>query len=257
MIDIHSHILPTVDDGAIDLDTALEMARQAVADGITSVVATPHHGNGRFENEANDIRRWTDELNEQLKAQGIGLNVLPGQEIHTYRNWLDDLTSQKLTGINGSRYMLVECSTSLTLDQKFEVQMEEIIHELSIAGFVPIIAHPERYSLFSKDITKLKFCVERGALAQLTSHSVTGQFGDKIQTASMRMLKNGLVHFIASDAHDTNYRMMELSGAYAWIERKFNRDYVKLLKQNAIHAIHDEVIEPKLEKSEKRKWYFF
>ncbi len=257
MIDIHSHILPTVDDGAIDIETALEMAKQAVADGITAVVATPHHGNGRFDNEAPDIHRLTDDLNEHLRISQIPLTVLPGQEIHTYRNWLDDLSTNKLTAINGSRYMLVECSNALTLDQRFEVEMEEIIHELSVAGFVPIIAHPERYGVFAKDISKLKFCVERGALAQLTAHSVTGLFGEKIQSASLKMLREGLVHFVASDAHDTEYRMLQLSGAYEWVERKFDSEYSLMLKKNALRAVNNEEIETRLEKTQKRKWYFF
>jgi protein-tyrosine phosphatase len=257
MIDIHNHILPAIDDGAEDLSISIKMARQAVADGITTIVATPHHGNGRFINEAQFVADAVKRFNEELLKEKIPLEVLVGQEVHTYHNWLDDITGGNLTGINGSKYLLIEFSNTLMLDSRFESNMEEIMHELQLAGLTPIIAHPERYRIFANDPSLLTRCIDQGALAQVTAHALTGLFGRKIQETAMKMLRSGYIHVIASDAHDDRHRPLQLANAYALIEKNLGARLCETLKNNAAQIVNNKDVQIVVAKTRKRNWFFF
>jgi len=138
-IDMHSHILPGMDDGAPTDEVAINMAIAAMRDGVDAVIATPHHANGIYENEAPAIMRAVDRLNELLQQRGISLQVLPGQEIRIHDRLLDDLAQMKLMGLNRTRYLLVEFPYG-----HLPSASEDLFHELLVQDYVPVIAHPER-----------------------------------------------------------------------------------------------------------------
>lgn len=232
MIDIHCHILPFMDDGAEDFDTALAMAEAAKKDGITTVIATPHHANGQYMNPAPNIKEAVELMNEKLRQHGNPLLVLPGQEIRVYGDLLDDLARGQLLSLADSRYILLEMPSS-----RVPRNMEEVCHELMIQGFVPVIAHPERNAEVAADPSKLERLIELGALGQVTAQSLAGVFGNKLQKLSLELCRRNSIHVIASDAHDCAHRPFGLSAAYEVIEKDLGSQMREYLSGNAQHML--------------------
>ncbi|MNZ89399.1 Tyrosine-protein phosphatase YwqE [compost metagenome] len=214
-----------MDDGATDWESALAMAQDAYRDGITSVIATPHHANGQYMNNSASIREAVDLMNEKLRQHGNPLLVLPGQEIRVYGDLLDDLERGQLLSLADSRYILLEMPSS-----RVPRNMEEICHELIIQGFVPVIAHPERNAEVAADPSKLERLIELGSLGQVTAQSLAGVFGNKLQKLSLELCRRSAVHVLASDAHDSVHRPFGLSAAYVVLEKELGpemRDYMR------------------------------
>ena len=200
MIDLHCHILPGLDDGPANLDFSMAMARAAVADGTQIMVATPHVRKD-FDVDPAEIRPAVDELNKHLEAAQILLRVMPGAEVG-YREVadLDTATLEKLCLGNGD-YVLVE-----TPYGSRPVDLERILGTVAERGFTAVLAHPERCPLFQKDVDRLAALVDDGVLVSITAASLGGDFGDRPQRVAIEMLSRGLVHNIASDAHDHVHR---------------------------------------------------
>lgn len=250
MIDLHCHIIPCVDDGAQSMEEAVEMAKCAVREGITGIIATPHHANGRYMNPADQVRKAAAMLNDALKEREIPLRIYPGQEIRIFRQLIAD-RSEWMT-LNDSPYVLIE----FPFDE-IPRYAEETFHELRVMGLVPIIAHPERYQEMVKRPESLLRFVEAGALAQVTSQSVTGALGKKIQAAALQMCRQNLIHFIASDAHDRSRRPFALKEAYAVLEQKLGLKYVYYFQRNAEAVLNSASIDPLEPNFIGKKWYKF
>ena len=210
MIDLHCHILPGVDDGAADLDEAMAMCLLAAEDGCTAMIATPHL---RHERWWNDDRRRLEALWQQLQARLAGrIDLYLGGEIAVNSQSsreMELLPDSDLLPLAGSRYLLLECDI-----RGLGPDPGELIHELVVAGWVPILAHPERIPWLGGDLDYLEELVEHGALVQLTAMSITGAMGRMLAEVSRQMLDADLVHFVASDAHDTRIRRPGLSRAF-------------------------------------------
>lgn len=235
MIDIHNHILPFMDDGAADWEAALAMAQDACKDGISTAIATPHHANGAYLNPAPTIGHAVQQLNERLQQAGIPLHVLPGQEIRVYADLLTDLEQGQLLTLAGSRYILLEMPSS-----RVPRNMEETCHELLIQGYVPVIAHPERNAEVAENPSRLERLIELGALGQVTSQSLAGVFGSKLQKLSFELCRRNAVHVIASDAHDSHHRPFGLSEAYAALEKELGSAVSDGFRHNAQRIIANE-----------------
>ncbi|SCC29867.1 protein-tyrosine phosphatase [Fictibacillus enclensis] len=238
LIDVHSHILPNVDDGAQDLASSLDMARQAVDNGITTVYATPHHRNGRYENTKDDILMKTDELNLALSQHQIPLTILPGQEVRIYSEFLDDLAAGELLTLNNqNKYILIELPSN-----RVPSYTSQIIYECTLQDITPVIVHPERNSEFMENPDLLYELVKEGALTQVTASSITGAFGKKISSFSMKLIDHHLTHIIASDAHNISSRGFSLWEAYNEIGKKFNETVSYYLRENAQLLFNNESI---------------
>jgi protein-tyrosine phosphatase len=257
LIDIHCHILPGVDDGADDLNMALAMARGAVAEGITHICATPHQGNGRYETSPQKVIELVSNLNNRLLEAGIPLTILPGQEVHTYHNWLDDLLDGKLLRLNDSRYLLLELNSQFIEKHQDPTTIDALMHELEIVNCVPIIAHPERYRSFHKNPKLLDLWLHRGALSQVTSHSINGSFGKSIQAFTRKLILSGSVHMIASDAHHSESRPVTIQSAYDCVARWTSLEVVRWIKNNVTLIINDKELDTKIPKFRKKLWCFF
>ncbi|MDQ3719322.1 MAG: hypothetical protein M3350_00800 [Actinomycetota bacterium] len=196
MIDLHCHILPGLDDGPEDLETSLEMARVAVAEGIERVVATPHidlvHGV-----VPEQIVEGVAEVNSALRSAGIPLSIIPGAEIALPR--VGSLDDDELRALSPGRhqYLLVESPYSRATGL-----LEQVLFDLRIRGFHPILAHPERCPDFQQDTGRLEALVEQGVLCSVDSGSIVGQFGKRVQRFAIELFRGALVHNVASDAHD-------------------------------------------------------
>jgi protein-tyrosine phosphatase len=209
MIDIHSHILPGLDDGAGSLEESLAMARLAVADGIRTVVATPHVVTGLYSNSREAILAAVAQLQKALQENGIDLTILPGAEYRLEPDLPRRLARGELMTINDTgRYLLVEPPATL-----LPGYTRQVLYELQLRGLTPIIAHPERNAGFTKEPSRLHELVTGGALVQITAGSLTGLLGSRAAANARAFLKQGCVHFIASDAHDSSDRTPLLSPA--------------------------------------------
>jgi protein-tyrosine phosphatase len=220
MIDIHSHILPGIDDGAGDLEEALEMARLAVADGIRVMVATPHlfkHKTVDLDaiNEKSVILEHIDRFRDRLAAEGIALEILPGCDVPLSVEALSLLAEDRVLTVNdGKSYLLLELP-------HFSIPptLEDICFRLQSLGLTPIITHPERQPIIQERPDKLGRLIALGCLAQLTAGSLTGGFGRRIARVSRQLVKKGYIHLLASDAHNTRGRPPILSQAVSELSK--------------------------------------
>jgi protein-tyrosine phosphatase len=232
-IDLHCHLLPGIDDGARDLDQALAMARLAVADGIRVAVLTPHHLNGVYNNPASDVQRAVATFREALIAEGIGLKVLPGSELHLVPELPGELTAGRaMTIANLGKAVLVELPVHTV-----PMGTEQILEQVIAQGLIPIIAHPERNSHLRQHPEILTDWVEMGCLGQITAQSCTGQFGPQVRESAHHMVTGGLIHIIASDAHRDRRRIPQISAGKAQVSQWTNPATAELLTDTYPQAL--------------------
>ena len=220
MIDIHCHILPGIDDGPADVAESVAMARIAAADGIRSIVATPHFSYGEGPDiETIELARRA--LEERLKEEGVPVGLVCGADVRLTYELLEGTEKGDLPTINGSRYFLLE------LPEIIPPNLDNFLHAAGIGGFVPIITHPERNYSFLSSPRKMDGLREAGALIQITAMSITGEFGMKIRGLSEALIRKGLVDFVATDAHGTGHRRPLLSAAYNHLSRLLDKGQVR------------------------------
>lgn len=256
MIDIHCHPLPGVDDGAKSFEIAVAMCQMAATDGTTHLVATPHSNyKYAFDPEANRVK-----LAELQAAVGESPRLLPGCDFHlSYEN------IQKLTQggsgftINGSAYLLVEFAEHFVPEQ-----MDHVFYEIEVAGFIPILTHPERNSTFQAKPELLYHWATRGCLVQVTAKSYLGGFGSRAQALAEQWLDRNLIHFFASDAHDLVYRPPGLSACYEKVAAARGKDVADLLLVKNPSAVVNKTAFPAIPQplapasvSRKKGWFSF
>jgi protein-tyrosine phosphatase len=200
LIDTHCHILPNLDDGPVTLEEALDIARIASNDGIKAIIATPHYKLGVYQNSSQTIILAVNQLNNRLIEDGIPVKVFPGMEIHFYPELIDDLENGEVLTLNNSPYLLIEFPNDIHLSS----YIEQYLFQLQLNGYIPIIAHIERCFDFSRNIKLLEKWHNRGIESQLTSASLNGIFGKKIQLFAQQTLKKGLIDYLVTDAHSVS-----------------------------------------------------
>lgn len=235
MIDLHFHCLPGIDDGPVDWDAAAALCRQAAAEGTTTIVATPHVLREGWENEDPRAR---DALLLKLNTLLAGApSVLPGCEyffsLDAVELW-EQGPEGPLTGLNRGPYLLVEFPATM-----IPRGAGDVIHELSVIGVTPVIAHPERNLQLVRDPELLESFVRKGAITQITAASLVGEFGRAALAASGDFFRRGLVHFVASDAHSTERRPPRLAAARERVRREWGGDAESLLFDLNPRAIVD------------------
>ncbi len=250
MIDIHSHVLPGLDDGARSLEESIAMVRMAAAHGTTDLVATPH-ANMDFHFDEERVERKLAEL--RRATEGV-LRLHRGCDFHLYfDNIQDALAHSTRYSINGKCYLLVECPDLLVgrgTDQVFDRLLQ--------SGLIPVITHPERNYLLHTRMADLERWVKQGTLVQVTGQSLLGRFGTDVRAIARELFRRGLVHFIASDAHDTRDRTTRLDEAYAWVKSHYGERRAELLfVENPGAAIAGTPLGPQPPPEPPRKWWQF
>jgi protein-tyrosine phosphatase len=249
LIDIHSHILHGLDDGPRTFEESITMARMAVAAGTTDIVATPH---------ANNQYPYDPELVEQKLAElrqavGGAIRIHRGCDFHlTPENIADALHSPAKYSIGGNGYLLVEFSDYMVPDTA-----AEIFGRMLGAGLRPIVTHPERNPLLQKKMELIEGWVERGCLVQVTAHAPLGRFGKTAKAFADRLLANGLVHFLASDAHDCKYRTPALAEPWQHIAKDFGEPAARLLLETNPAAALAGSATPPAPARTRKKWFGF
>lgn len=251
MIDIHSHVIPAVDDGSQDIETSLEMLKIAHEDGVRTLIATPHFYRNRFECSFLDACKKVEALNELARENDINIKILPGQEIFLDKYSSDLYKKGTIGTINKGRYMLVE--TSL-IGSKPKDLMDNI-YELKLLDIEPIIAHPERYEFIIEDNTEINDFVKEGCLFQITSTSITGGFGKEVKKTAESLIKNGFCNFIGSDAHTIHRRSPKVREALEEI-KSINKDVYESIDKNSMALLNNEKLDIKMELMKKKKRLF-
>ena len=240
MIDLHCHILPGVDDGADSMDTALSMAAMAARSGVETIVTTPHcNTRDRRKNyRSRELEARFGELIDALEHWRIPVRLAPGAEV-LVRGEMEPLLEQELLmPLAGSRYLLVEFY--------FDEIPSEITRQLRLIsryGYVPLIAHPERYFCVQDEPGLVRQWISMGCAAQINKGSVLGSLGEGAYQTAELLLNRGLCHALASDAHHYRYRSPDLDGLVSELEQRFPRlDIDRLLQRNPARILADREI---------------
>jgi len=213
VIDIHSHILSGLDDGARTVEDSIAMVRMAAAAGTTDIVASPH-ANQEYEFDPHRVERKISELQA---AVGDTPRIYYGCDLHLTPENIDDaLHSAEKYSINHKGYLLVEFS-----DIYIPKDAEEIFASLMRAHMRPIVTHPERNQILQNRLASLEAWAAQGVLLQITAQSFLGRFGRTAKKVAEELMSRGLVHFVASDAHDVKWRPPALDEPYRHVARNF------------------------------------
>jgi protein-tyrosine phosphatase len=253
LIDIHSHVLPGIDDGSPDEATSIKLCEYASEHGTTDLVATPHN-NLRYPYDPANVRRLIDDLQAKI---GDKLFLHKGCDMHlTSDNIKAALAEPAKFTINGHQYLLVEFSDELMLQGT-----AQIFSDLRENGIVPVISHPERNPHLRKVLHRLRTWVERGCLLQITAGSVLGHFGERSQRAAIQMMDASLVHFFASDGHNLTGRPPRVDEAYDFVAYRWGDDVAeRVFIDNPWAAIWGQEIEPpkpRIKRRGKKKFFLF
>jgi len=219
MIDIHHHLLWGLDDGSDSLETTLAMARFAVDQGITHVVATSH-ASTHWSFQPDAVAAKAAELRALLAAERVPLTLGTGCDFHISYDNLTDLhiTPRKYT-VNHGDYLLIELP-----DYALPINLPETLYELQLLGLTPILTHPERNPTLQADPNRMVEWLRSGLLVQVTSASIMGRFGKSAQKLTQTLLKDEWVHFVATDAHNVTSRPPVMREAFEFVERKHGKD---------------------------------
>lgn len=239
MIDIHSHILPMVDDGASSVETALNMLDDAYCDGTTEIVLTPHYAPAYgYINQKSKIHDLVSELKFIVENEGIPIKIHSGCEylIQSPRRFYEDI--QNIATLNHSRYLLTEFY--------FDAQETEILNGIAAIqeqNLIPILAHPERYECIQRYPENVKYYIQGGALLQMNKGSVLGEYGKAVQNTAMKILAQNGYAFAGSDAHHAVERNTHMYLAYKFVCDYFGAEYAReIFSENPKKMLKDKDI---------------
>ena len=246
MVDIHSHVVPQVDDGSKSLQDSLDMIKNVSKNGIKTIVATTHYMNGKYEVQRKDLEAKVHSLNQILKMNNIDIKVLLGQEIMVDINIFDLLDKGIIGSINNSRYILIE------FDMNNEIaNLDIIIKRFKSLGYTPIIAHPERYRYVANDIDIVKKWINSGALLQMNLGSISGIHGSSAQKTLIKLLNENLIHMWGSDLHSFRDTYKDFDSHLTALKKvvKDKNIYDDIINNNARVILDEEIkLHPKAKK---------
>lgn len=236
-VDLHCHILPGVDDGAKNETISHRMLEMAVADGIGQIVVTPHYKANRHNESKEKIVQLVQEAQQWLDAQGYALKLYTGNEIKYFHGMTNLLKEQKICTLADSFYILLE----FTPEDDYSY-IRHGVKEALAAGFYPVVAHIERYQTLCSHTEYVEELVDMGAYMQVNAASIEGKLGFVTKHKVLKWIKNGLVHFVASDAHSDENRIPGLSKSAQIVEKKCGSEAV----QELFHDNQQKIIENKV-----------
>lgn len=249
MIDIHSHILPGLDDGSKSLEESIAMARMAAAAGTTDIVATPH-ANQEYRFDPLVVQ---NKISEVQAAVGDSPQIHYGCDFHlTMENIEDALRAPEKYSIDHHGYLLVEFS-----DFHIPKTTDEIFARMMRVGLLPIVTHPERNQLLQKRLPELEAWAAQGVLMQVTALSFLGRFGRTAKRFAEELMEHGLVHFVASDAHDTKWRTTDMREPRRHVEKQYGLEAAdRIFEENPRAVLAGVAISPLPLVIRKKKWFW-
>lgn len=228
MVDIHCHILPEVDDGAWDMEAAVDMAKIARDSGVKKIITTPHFkGEPKSLEAVGFLMHQRRLLQSRLKREKIEVELLPGAEVLCVPQTMELAQVGRLPTLGTGRYVLTEFYFDASAGF-----MDETLHGLRQMGYLPVVAHPERYGAVQRDPELAARWFHRGIVLQINKGSVLGAFGRRAEDAAVRMLCRGNAHIIASDAHSPEVRTTDLQPVRHWCLDHLGQAYTKILLED-------------------------
>ncbi len=253
-VDMHCHLLPGLDDGPPDWDEALLMAQQAAADGIGTVIATPHHLGAYRTNDGRTIRARTAHLQEFLNQRNVDLRVLPGAEVRIEPDLVERIRTGEIMSLaDRGRYVLLE------LPHDVYLPIERLLDDLGRAGLSGVLAHAERNMGIMAQPSLAESLVAAGCLLQVTAGSIMGTFGPRVEATALHLIRQGIVHFVATDAHSSKSRRPLMRRTFDRLSEIVGyQAALTLCCRNPAAVLDDGHIEPALGKSNQStlgRWF--
>ena len=233
-IDIHSHVLPGLDDGAKDLADTVSMLRIAAAEGISDMIVTPHFHLGRHIAPPGMVLRTLERVQQIAETKRIPIRLYPGSEVYNFDDMVSSLKRKDILTMNGSDFVLVEFSPAVMF-RTMQNAMDGLLNE----GYQPILAHVERYECLLKDTDSVFFLHDMGVRIQVNASTVTGKNGADGKRFVHRLLQGRVVDHIGTDAHGHEHRTPEMAQCRKTIEKKYGDDYAyQILRGNAEEILY-------------------
>lgn len=229
-------MLPGLDDGAQTMADSIEMAKIAVKSGVCILVVTPHaNQRGRFENYATPyMQQVYEDFCRELRRQHIPLRVLQGMEIYASGDVVELIHRRMLCSMAGSNHYLIEFPFSCPADD-----IRYLLHDMLAHGFIPIVAHPERYACVQEDPEELQRWRQMGCVAQLNRGSVYGQFGGRCAATAESLIRLGYVDVFGTDCHGVRHRTPEMHSIYHYLKKHCGEECMRrLLLENPLKILH-------------------
>lgn len=237
-IDIHSHILPGVDDGADSFEVSMQMLRYAAADGITGIICTPHNKPDRRHVPFSKLVSGVEKLREMMAEEAVSMELHIGSELYYRSGIMEEMRNDMARTMAGSQYVLVEFNP--LADYEY---LRNWIYTFLMGGYHPILAHAERYGNIITRKRGIEDLIDMGCCIQVNAGSITGSAGAGTKRFVRRLLKQRQVHFIATDAHDMKKRLPNLSNCADFVSKKYGEDYCReLFYDNPLYVIRNEEI---------------
>ena len=240
MIDIHTHIIPGIDDGCRSVDESIKTLEKLKELGFSKVILTPHYIDNSSYCVNNSIKKGKlDILKNKLKEKEIALELYLGNEIYINSD-IDKLISEdNVHSLNNTKYLLIEFPLSNEINN-----IEDYLHELKVKGYIPVIAHPERYTYFQDDYKKVDRLCDEGVLFQSNYASIMNKYGKKAGKLLKYMLKNNMISFLATDVHHPNSSLLDdFDKCLKKIEKITGKDKLKELTEiNPLKLLNNEEI---------------
>ncbi|MGL4873251.1 MAG: tyrosine-protein phosphatase [Clostridium sp.] len=237
IIDIHTHVLPEIDDGSNSIEMTLKMINQGIENGVVEIVATPHYRAEISLLSYKEVENKVEALNNQLRNIGSKIKIYAGQEIYYTDKLIENLEKKEIGTINNSRYILIELSS-----RKFEETFLDTVYELKLRGITTIIAHPERYKYVQRDFEYINRLIDEGCLFQLDAASLVGDYGKDAKQTAMKILKNNIYNFIGSDSHNDTNRKNCIKESIKEIQ-KINREFIESAREDSKRLLLDKDID--------------
>lgn len=238
MIDIHTHIIPNIDDGSKSIEETFEMLKEAVDAGFTDIILTPHYIKEYYETDTNIREYWVKSIQEVLNNLQIPINVYVGNEIYVSEDMDNLIFKNEVSCLNNSKYVLFELPMNSNI-----TYLDQILFKINNLEKIPIIAHPERYNYFQKNIDLLEKLHKNGVLFQSNYASILGIYGEEAKKTVEKILKKKLVDFLGSDVHKPNTIYPSINKAKKKIVKIIGeKEFEKISNNNPRKIILDENI---------------
>lgn len=251
MIDVHSHIVFDVDDGARTIEDTIQMLKEAKNAGFTGVILTPHYMETYYEVETEEIQEKIQYIKDELQKRNIDIDIYHGNEIYVTSDINGLIEQKQATTLNQTRYLLFELPMNTET-----LNLTEVVYEILESRKIPVIAHPERYDWVQKDPNRLLPLIEDGVLFQSNYGSIIGQYGKTCKETVKKLLEHNMIHFLGSDVHRPNHIYLKIEEASEKIIQWIGEErYIELSKENPKKIIQDEDIEIRTPIEIKENWF--
>ncbi len=234
MIDMHSHILPNIDDGSRSIEETINLIQEAKKVGFTKIVLTPHYIEGYYEKQEKERK----ELIEEVYSEVDNIELYNANEVYISENIIKLLKEKKISKINDTRYLLFELPINIK-----PMNIYEVVYEMLQNRITPILAHPERYTFVFKEPDIIYDLIQKGVLMQANYGSIIGLYGKRAKLIVKKFLQNDMIHILGSDVHRQNSIYIKIPEIMGKLEKLIGKEALKMLSEvNPMKILHDEEI---------------